>query len=197
MNLSRNHAIVLGTLFSLFAICSEILYADTQPGSFGDRITALQVNLRRKYSTPQSLKFYGITYQQLNDIIKNSTEKLLRQRSSDPTCECFERDLEKEVFGTLQLRASEHHATQNLSAYEVRQKIQEHELKLKRQYGKPDQLSYYKVTYQTVNDIIKETSSAMFGNNAGSMITTESQLHELFRMHTDIVLKKLERYRSR
>lgn len=192
MELKYNQIVVRAALLAIFA---ATMYADNPPRCCADKITEAHVNLRRKYSDPQSLRHYGVSYQQLQTIIKETSDGLLKKRAHHGSCVCFERELEQEVVGILQVYAHKHHAIKNLSASQVRQKIQDHELKLRAQYGKPDQLRYYGVSYQKVVDVIKETSRAMF-DDIGGLEATESGLDELFRMHTDTVLAKLRQYRA-
>jgi hypothetical protein len=204
MQIRYSRSLSIVSLLYIFAASNVSMYAEVASSTntrFGqrqcaDKIRDIQVGLRRKYSDPKSLRFYGITYQQLHDIIVEASERLLKENRNNFRLDRFERELNEEVFGALQFKASKHHVTKDLSTGAVRQRIQEHELKLRRQYGKADQLRYYEVSYQELYDIIKDASRALFSNNDDVMITTEAQLDDLFRMHTDAVLCKLREHRD-
>ena len=196
MNIKNNCKLLSIALLCALTASNVPTHATSSPAIIKERVENSHLNIRKKYSSAASLKRYGITYQQLNNIITETSEKLLKQHA--PCCSwcrfepaLFERALEEYVLLQLEQCAAQHHAIKDLSNREVGQRIEAHELKLRQQYGKPEQLQYYKVRYQEVLDIIREVSRSMFGSRDNSMTTTESHLNELFRMHTDAVLEKL------
>lgn len=208
MKIKRNRIILSVALLGALATGNATLHAYYSPhtmySKFKNAIDELKANLRKQYSSPESLKHYGISYNQLNSIITDKSEQLLQHSNYGMFCDCagrklqqFEQELRNIVRRTLEQHAQQNHAIQGLSASDVRNRIEAHELKLREQYGKADQLEYYKVSYQKVQDTIKEVSRGLFSNNDGSMVTTEVQLNELFRIHTDAVLAKLREHRDR